>query len=181
MKVTREQKQKAVADAQDALNKASEAVEKAKAELKLAEEMEVEPYYIDKLESYYNDRTYSYISSSTAENIHVGLSRGNGLRPVMYKLPSAAAAGLIAKKMNLMQEMHAFAFAMNPSGWCHDFRAETLTSSFGIVIQNGVCRIGQNDQTNSFAFGVYVELYDSAQEMLRQFGSRIEEIYNSQY
>ena len=89
-------------------------------------------------------------------------------------------AELIMNKILLMQEMHAFAHVKN-EGWLPDW-ADLNEEKFGISYSTYVgFEVDSSMGCNYFIFGISVELRKTAEEMLEEFGERIEEIYNKQY
>ena len=89
-------------------------------------------------------------------------------------------AELVMAKMLLMQEMHAFAHVRN-KGWLPDWRdADERKWGIGLDEYNGV-DVNWHTMFNEFAFGIAVKSEGIAEEMLKEFGERIEEIYNKQY
>lgn len=91
-------------------------------------------------------------------------------------------AQLLAHKMNLMQEMYAFAHVKN-EGWVPDWESGHI-ERYGVFHEKyGVFKVRVRSRTtyNAFVFGVSVKSEAIAKEMLEEFGERIEEIYNKQY
>ena len=89
-------------------------------------------------------------------------------------------AKIVANKIQLMQEMHAFAHARN-EGWIANWGGGS-EKKFGVLYN--VCKgfeVSSSKVCNFFVFGIAVESKEIAQEMLEEFGERIEEIYNNQY
>ena len=89
-------------------------------------------------------------------------------------------AELIMGKMLLMQEMYAFAHVKN-EGWMPDWD-DCETKKWGLITDTveGIYLYSYFN-FNPFIFGIAVKSEEIAQEMLEEFGERIEEIYNKQY
>ena len=111
-----------------------------------------------------------------------------GLSSFAYDLKGAKAevtfktkehAQLLADKMNLMQEMHAFAHVKN-EGWEPDCKDE-YQGKWGIAIYGDKCVIDIYYNLNVFIFGIAVKSKEIANEMLEEFGERVAKIYNKQY
>ncbi|MDD4437953.1 MAG: hypothetical protein PHS04_07975 [Tissierellia bacterium] len=87
---------------------------------------------------------------------------------------------LYEEKALLMADMMHFAYARN-KGWVPDWGSR-CKEKFGIVHEKyGVFKARCRMSYNSFVFGVSVKSEEIAKEMLKEFGKRIEEIYNKQY
>ena len=88
-------------------------------------------------------------------------------------------AKIMANKIQLMQEMHAFAHVRN-EGWMPDWR-NVGQVKHGIVQNGNDAEADWFTHANSFVFGVVVKSKKIAEEMLEIFGERIEKFYNKQY
>ena len=89
-------------------------------------------------------------------------------------------AKIMANKMQLMQEMHSFAYVKN-EGWIADWR-DGRKNKFGILYNaHDEFEVRSIEWCNYFVFGVSVKSREIAEEMFEEFGGRIEEIYNKQY
>ena len=89
-------------------------------------------------------------------------------------------AELIMNKMLLMQEMYAFAHVKN-EGWIPDW-GDCETKKWGLITDTveGIYLYSYFN-FNPFIFGIAVKSEEIAQEMLEEFGDRINKIYNKQY
>lgn len=85
---------------------------------------------------------------------------------------------LYEEKALLMADMMHFAYARN-EGWVPDLADEE--AKWGLVREFGYVISDYTFYHNEFVFGVSVKSEEIAQEMLEEFGERIEEIYNKQY
>ena len=87
---------------------------------------------------------------------------------------------LYLEKITLMADMMRFAYIKN-EGWVPDWENDEK-EKFGLTISiyYGIYS-GSYYGYNSFIFGIAVKSEEIAQEMLEEFGERIEEIYNKQY
>lgn len=87
---------------------------------------------------------------------------------------------LLTNKVMLMYQMHAFAHVKN-EGWEPDWE-DVHKRKFGILYNAyGGFEVGSRGWCNYFVFGVAVKSQEIALEMFKEFGERIEEIYNKQY
>ena len=87
---------------------------------------------------------------------------------------------LLDAKIVLMQEMHAFAHARN-EGWVANWGDE-YAAKFGIAYNSCIgFRTKPDSDCNRFIFGISVKSMEIADEMFKEFGERIAEIYNKQY
>ena len=85
---------------------------------------------------------------------------------------------LYEEKALLMADMMHFAHARN-EGWVPDWADEEAKWGLAREFEHVI-----SDYTfyhNEFVFGVSVKSEEIAQEMLEEFGERVEEIYNKQY
>lgn len=89
-------------------------------------------------------------------------------------------AEIVKDKMLLMQEMHSFAHVKN-EGWLPDWR-DADECKWGIALggERGMY-VDWYFFTNGFVFGIAVKSEEIAEEMLEEFGERIDKIYNKQY
>ena len=87
---------------------------------------------------------------------------------------------LYEEKALLMADMMHFAYVRN-KGWTPDW-ADEDEYKWGISLEeDGGMGVYAQLIFNEFAFGIAVKSKEIAQEMLEEFGERIEEIYNKQY
>lgn len=87
---------------------------------------------------------------------------------------------LYEEKSVLMADMMHFAYVRN-EGWLPDW-ADEDEYKYGIALEgDGGMGIYAQLIFNEFAFGIAVKSKEIAEEMLEEFGERIEEIYNKQY
>jgi len=87
-------------------------------------------------------------------------------------------AELLAKKCNLMIEMHNFAYAMN-EGWIPNWDINDF--KWGISYCFGELGLEGLQISNNLIFGITVKSQEIAERMLEEFGERIKEVYNRQY
>ena len=87
---------------------------------------------------------------------------------------------LYREKAYLMADMMRFAHARN-EGWVPDWD-DCETKKWGLITDTveGIYLYSYFN-FNPFIFGIAVKSEEIAQEMLEEFGKRIEEIYNKQY
>ena len=125
-----------------------------------------------------NSSAYFYIGYGV-EGVTTYTDRNVDRKPEhAFRKPSHAQ--LLADKMQLMQEMYAFAHVKN-EGWIADWRDGSV-NKFGIAYNSCSGFITKPDSDcNLFIFGVSVKSMEIADEMFEEFGERIEEIYNKQY
>lgn len=97
-------------------------------------------------------------------------------RPIYFH--TRKQAELMAKKVQLMIEMHNFASLRN-DGWVADWFNDKI--KFGIKVLHSGGFIDCYSLQNTFAFGIAVKSKKIAEEMLSIFGDRINEVYNTQY
>ena len=120
-----------------------------------------------------------YIVVSSPKGLSVGdnwISRSREKAEHTFK--EKEHAQLLADKMNLMQEVHAFAHVRN-DGWLPDWADEEAKWGLAREFEHVI-----SDYTfyhNEFVFGVSVKSEEIAQEMVEEFGERIQDIYNKQY
>lgn len=86
---------------------------------------------------------------------------------------------LYEEKALLMADMMHFAYVRN-EGWMPDW-GDDDESKWGIAIYENKCLIENFYDVNYFIFGIAVKSQEIAEEMLAEFGDRIEKIYNKQY
>lgn len=92
-----------------------------------------------------------------------------------FKTP--AQAELMNQKLQLLQEMYAFAHSYN-EGWEPNFSG----LSHGLLIAGGKPTASSySGDRNYFVFGIVVKTPEVAEAMLREFGNRLEEFYSKQY
>lgn len=96
-----------------------------------------------------------------------------------YAFKTKDQAELIKEKMLLMQEMYAFAHVRN-DGWMPNWQ-DGEQMKYGIVQIKDEIEVDWFTRTNAFVFGVAVKSKAIAEEMLLEFGKRIESIYNKMY
>lgn len=112
----------------------------------------------------------------------------NGLEPwhgfnrlkAEHTFKTREQAQLLADKMNLMQQMHAFAHVRN-EGWVPDWDNGDQ-KKWGIFYDAlGRLQVYYNTWGNDFIFGLSVKSREIADEMAKEFGERIEKVYSKQY
>lgn len=86
---------------------------------------------------------------------------------------------LYREKAYLMADMMRFVYAKN-EGWMPDW-GDDDEPKWGIAIYENKCLIENFYDVNYFIFGIAVKSKEIAEEMLKEFGKRIEKIYNKQY
>ncbi len=125
-----------------------------------------------------NSSAYFYIGYGV-EGVTTYADRNTDRKPE-YAFRKPSHAQLLADKIQLMQEMHAFAHVKN-EGWVANWGDE-YSPKFGIVhnIHKGFTG-NYSWGCNDFIFGISVKSIEIAAEMLEEFGERIKKIYNKQY
>jgi hypothetical protein len=88
-------------------------------------------------------------------------------------------AVFVSEKCKLLIEMSNYAFSVNED-WFPDWSNKDQ-KKFGIVIQNGVATLKENELFNIFAFGIVVKNKGVASEMLEEFKTRIETFFNKSF
>lgn len=126
-----------------------------------------------------SDGYYHYIANSPSQNLIAEFSHGRSSRKRECAFKSYEQAELVAKKCNLMIEMHNFAYAMN-DGWVPEFISNNQMN-YGLFLTYGTLRVDESYGVNNYIFGVAVKSEGIAEQMLEEFGERIKEIYNTQY
>ena len=113
-----------------------------------------------------NSSAYFYIGFGV-EGVTTYTDRNVDRKPEhAFRKPSHAQ--LLADKIQLMQEMHAFAHARN-EGWIADWRGVS-EKKFGILynVYEGF-KVGSSVVCNDFVFGVSVKSMEIAEEMFEEF------------
>ena len=87
---------------------------------------------------------------------------------------------LYREKAYLMADMMKFAHARN-DGWVPDWE-DSEAKKWGLIADavEGIYLYSYFN-VNTFIFGITVKSQEIAQEMLEEFGERIEKVYNKQY
>jgi DNA-binding CsgD family transcriptional regulator len=88
-------------------------------------------------------------------------------------------AEFIQNKCRLLMEMSNFSFAVNKS-WCPDWNNKD-EKKYGIVLQNGMAKVSENELFNVYVFGIVTKSLSLALEMLEEFKNRIETYFNKPY
>lgn len=122
---------------------------------------------------------YYYVDSCAINGFVATHSSRGGFRNPERAFKSSGQAKLLAKKCNLMIEMHNFAYAMNEGEIANHNYIDV--AKFGIDMLYNYPRVCANYRINSFVFGVCVKSEEIAEQMLAEFGERIKEVYNTQY
>ena len=124
-----------------------------------------------------NSSAYFYIGFGV-EGVTTYADRNTDRKPE-YAFRKPSHAQLLADKIQLMQEMHAFAHARN-EGWIADWRGVSQ-KKFGIFYSTYKgFEVNQRSFYNEFIFGISVKSMEIADEMFEEFGERIAEVYNKQ-
>ena len=130
---------------------------------------------------------YYYLTSSLDMGLTVDVGGASDRKPE-HAFKTEEQAELIKEKMLLMQEMYAFAHVRN-EGWMPDWGDEDWVPDWKDENQKwglsydawGILQIYVNTWCNDFVFGIAVKNREIAEEMLEEFGERIEKVYNKQY
>lgn len=127
-----------------------------------------------------NKENYYYIDTDSTCNLKIVSAPCNilYLRKPEHAFPNEESAELIKEKILLMQEMHAFAHAMN-DGWLPNWN-DVSQKKHGIAYERNSSII-EFKHYNYFIFGIAVKSEEIAEQMLKEFGERIEKYYNKQY
>ncbi len=88
-------------------------------------------------------------------------------------------AELVKEKLLLIQEMLAFAHAMN-EGWELDWN-NYRQAKYGIRLHQQELFTDVLTEYNNFVFGITVKTREIAKQMLEEFSDRIKQYYNQQY
>lgn len=120
---------------------------------------------------------HHYIDGYTEHGYSISWENHSKIKPE-HAFKTFEQAELMAEKMLLMQEMHAFAHVRN-EGWEPDW--ESYSFKYGVSIYRNSAYVVERIDHNDFAFGVAVKSEKIAEEMLEVFGERVEKIYNRQY
>ena len=86
---------------------------------------------------------------------------------------------LYREKAYLMADMMRFVYAKN-EGWMPDWE-DYCESKYGLFVRDGEVSCSYGRCHNDAVFGIAVKNREIAEEMLEEFGERIEKIYNKQY
>lgn len=86
---------------------------------------------------------------------------------------------LYEEKALLMADMMHFAYVRN-EGWMPDWE-DYSENKYGLYAIDGKASCSYNRCHNDFVFGIAVKSREIAEEMLAEFGERIEKVYNKQY
>lgn len=97
----------------------------------------------------------------------------------MISFFSREDAEFISEKCRLMTEMSNYAYCVNED-WFPDWNNKDQ-KKHGIVVQNGVATIKENELFNIFTFGIVVKNKAVASEMLEEFKARIETYFNKSF
>ncbi len=130
---------------------------------------------------------YFYLMNNAYKGLDIGLGSETKRKPE-HAFKTQEQAELIKNKMLLMQEMHAFAHVRN-QGWMPDWGDEDWvpdwkdeTQKWGLSYNAwGILQVYVNTWCNDFVFGIAVKSKAIAEEMMKEFGERIEKFYNKQY
>ena len=134
----------------------------------------------DKLVQPNKGEEFYYLRDHYEDGLGIGYYYRNTQAKPEHAFRTQAQAELVKDKMLLMQEMHAFAHVKN-EGWEADWESR-YEEKYGVVHEKyGVFKARCRIAYNSFVFGVSVKSQEIAREMFKEFGERIEEIYNKQY
>lgn len=120
---------------------------------------------------------YFFLRSSSRKGLIVNANYGFDRKPE-YAFRISGQAEIIKEKILLMQEMYAFAYVKN-NWWSPDWKNQER--KYGIVCKEGRAEVDWFTSGNLLVFGVAVKSEEIVQEMLEEFGARIEEVYNKQY
>ena len=120
---------------------------------------------------------YFYLINRSDKGLTVSWSSENNRKPE-HAFKTEEQAELIKEKMLLIQEMYAFAHVKN-EGWMPDW-GNVGQVKHGII-QRDEIETDWFTFVNSFVFGVAVKSIEIAEEMLLEFGERIEKFYNKMY
>lgn len=123
-------------------------------------------------------RQYFFLMDSTHKGLVIGLGSGSKRKPE-HAFKTEEQAELIKEKVLLMQEMYAFAHVKN-EGWMPDWEDREQTK-YGIFSGGDGIMVNWFAHANSLVFGVVVKSEAIAEEMLKEFGERIESVYNKMY
>jgi hypothetical protein len=88
-------------------------------------------------------------------------------------------AQFIQNKCRLLMEMSNFSFAVNKS-WCPDWNNKD-EKKYGIVLQNGIARVSENELFNLYVFGIVTKSRSLALEMLEEFKDKVELYFNKPF
>ena len=98
----------------------------------------------------------------------------------LVEVPDNIWQALYEEKTLLMADMMHFAYARN-EGWVPNWKDDE-TKKWGLtMISFERIYLYSYSNVNLFIFGIAVKSEEIAQEMLEEFGKRIEKIYNKQY
>ena len=125
-----------------------------------------------------NSRSY-ILTNDPHLNFSVDEYPHNFYRKPEHVFAKEEHAQLLADKMTLMQEMHAFAHAKN-EGWKPDWE-DRGERKHGINYVTYKFYTTHYYLNNLLVFGVAVKSEEIAEEMLEEFRYRLEAIYNKQY
>lgn len=127
-----------------------------------------------------NTKIYYHITGNRFDNLKTEFSHcyKSCLRKAEHAFSNKESAELVKDKMLLMQEMHAFAHAMN-DGWLPNWN-DYSQKKHGIIYER-IFKIVLLYCYNSFTFGIAVKSEKIAEQMLKEFGEKLENYYHKQY
>jgi hypothetical protein len=88
-------------------------------------------------------------------------------------------ADFVIQKCNLLIEMSNFCYSLNED-WTPNWNNKEQ-KKYGIVLQNGIASIKENELFNIFVFGIALKSRVLALEMLEEFRARIEKYFNKPF
>ena len=96
-----------------------------------------------------------------------------------YSFFTQEDADFVSEKCNLLIEMSNYAYSVNDD-WTPNWSNKDQ-KKYGIVLQNGIANIKENELFNIFVFGIALKNRGLVLEMLEEFRARIEKYFNKPF